>query len=286
MTENEQTQEATQDQFKEKLIAKIKSEKLSPKPRWQFLLKNYVMWIAGALALLVGALAVSVMIYLLKYNDWDIYSQTKKSFWEFLLLTLPYFWFIFLGIFIFIVYYNFKHTENGYRYPHILLVGASIILSILLGAIFFATGIGEKIDDVLGRQAPFYDRVFNRHIDFWSQPDDGRLSGMVILQNGQTEFLLVNRDREEWLIETKNAKTHSDEKIIVGQPINLLGEKIGDNIFQVDEIVPVKAGRGFLRRFNGPANGQKMPMMPNINNMPAPEESPVIIIEDTSSMPF
>jgi hypothetical protein len=84
----------------------------------------------------------------------------------------------------------------------------------------------------------------------------------------------------------KNAKTHSDEKIIVGQPINLLGEKIGDNIFQVDEIVPVKAGRGFLRRFNGPANGQKMPMMPNINNMPAPEESPVIIIEDTSSMPF
>jgi heme/copper-type cytochrome/quinol oxidase subunit 2 len=284
MIENEPEQKAIQDQFEEKLIAKIKNEKLSPKPRWQFLLKDYVVWISGALALIIGAVAVSVMIYLLKYNDWDIYSQTKKSFWEFFILTLPYFWFIFLGIFIFIVYYNFKHTENGYRYPRILLVGASILLSVLLGTVFFTAGIGEKLDDILGRQAPFYDRVFNPHIDFWSQPAEGRLSGMVIFQNNQTEFLLVDRDEDEWLIEVENAKSPSNEKIIVGQPINLLGEEIGQNVFKVDEILPVRAGRGFLRRFNGPANGQKVPMMPSgANNIQ--EGRPIIIIEDTST-PF
>lgn len=282
--ENESKQETNQDQFKEKLIAKIKNEKLSPKPRWKFLLKNYVVWTSGILALIIGALAVSVMIYLLKYNNFDIYYQTKRSFWEFIILTLPYFWLIFLGIFVFVVYYNFKHTENGYRYPSFLLIGVSVTASILLGTIFFTFGIGGKLDDILGRRAPFYDRVFNRHIDFWSQPAEGRLSGMIVLQNGPTKFLLVNRDREGWIIETVNAKSRSGEKIVVGQPINLLGEKIGDNIFMVDEILPVKAGRGFLRRFNGPIDRQKNSMILGPGSIPA--EPPVMMMEGSSSAPF
>lgn len=284
--ENKPKEEATDNRFDEKLIAKIKNAKLFPKPRWQFLLKNYVVWVSGISALIIGALAVSVMIYLLKYNDWDIYYQTKKSFWEFFILTLPYFWFIFLGIFVFIVFYNFKHTKRGYRYSSFLLASVSVILSIFFGFIFFTAGVGEKLDDVLGRQAPFYDSVFNRHVDFWSQPADGRLSGIIISQSDKTEFLLIDRSQEEWLIEAENAKSHAGEEIVVGQPINLLGEKIGDNIFRVDEILPVRAGRGFLRRFNGPANGQKIPMMPGVNNNNIPEGRPVFIIEDTSSMPF
>lgn len=284
LIENEPNKEMAGNQFKEKLIAKIKKAKLFPKPRWQFLLKNYAVWISGALALIIGAVAVSVMIYLLKYNDWDIYNQTKKSFWEFFLLTLPYFWFIFLGIFVFIVYYNFEHTEKGYRYPKFLLISASVFFSIFLGTIFFFAGVGEKLDDVLGRQAPFYDSVFNRHIDFWSQPAEGRLSGVVIFQNNQTEFLLVDRDQDEWLIEVENAKSRSDEKIIVGQPINLLGREDGKNIFIVDEFLPVRVGRGFFHRFNGPANGQKFPMPPMrpVNDMP---DKSIIILEQAPS-PF
>lgn len=282
--ENKPKEEAADNRFDEKLIAKIKNAKLFPKPRWQFLLKNYVIWVSGILALIIGALAVSVMIYLLKYNDWDIYYQTKKSFLEFFILTLPYFWFIFLSIFVFIVFYNFKHTEKGYRYSSFLLASVSVILSIFLGVIFFTTGVGEKLDDVLGRQAPFYDSVFNRHVDFWSQPADGRLSGMIISQSDKTEFLLIDRSQEEWLIEAENAKSHSGEEIVVGQPINLLGREDGENIFRVDEILPVRAGRGFFHRFNSPANGQKFPMPPMRPGDDVPGGS-IIILEQMPS-PF
>lgn len=264
--ENKTEKERTNNQFEEKLIAKIKNEKLTPKPRWQFLLKNYVIWISGALALVIGSLAVSVIIYLLKYNDWAVYSQAKKSFLEFFLLNLPYFWIVFLGIFVFIVYYNFKHTENGYRYPRVLLISASIIFSVFLGTIFFAAGIGEKLDNVLGYRAPSYYRVFNPRIDFWSQPEEGRLSGMVVYQQNQSEFLLIDRNRQEWLIEAKKVKSRSGEKIIVGQPVNLLGEKIDDRIFRADEIFPVRAGQGFIRRFDDSDNGPRDFMMPRVKD--------------------
>jgi hypothetical protein len=201
--------------------------------------------------LLIGAAAISVMIYLFKFNDWEIYDQTKKSFLEFFVLTLPYFWFVFLGLFILIISYNFKHTKTGYRYSGILLIGASILASIILGAIFYVAGLGEKIDSILGRQAPLYDRVINRHIDFWSQPDEGRLSGLVAGLVDGGKFILIDRGREEWLVSTENFTPYSEITIKIGQPIRVLGEKVDNHIFRADKILPVNAGRGFFHRFDG-----------------------------------
>ncbi len=237
--------------FEDKLLAKIKDGKMSPKPRWQFLLKDSVVWLFGLISLLIGAAAISVMIYLFKYNDWEIYDQTKKSFLEFFVLTLPYYWFVFLAIFVFIISYNFKHTKRGYRYSGILLAGASILLSVILGAIFFAAGLGEKLDDILGSRAPFYDQVFNRHVDFWSHPAEGRLSGLIVDQLDDTSFVLIDRGKEQWLVSTKNSEPYSNVIIVVGQPIRLLGEVIDKNIFHADKILPVTAGRDFFHRFNG-----------------------------------
>jgi len=237
--------------FENKLLAKIKDQKINPKPLWQFLLKDYIIWLAGLVSLLIGAAAISVMIYLFKFNDWEIYDQTKKSFLEFFVLTLPYFWFIFLGLFVFIISYNFQHTKKGYRYSTVLLAGASILSSIILGSIFYVAGLGERLDGILGSQAPFYDRVINRHIDFWSQPEEGRLSGLVVGLVEEGKFILIDRGQEEWLVSTENSQPYSNAIIVVGQPIRLLGEVIGDYAFRADKILPVNAGRDFFHRFNG-----------------------------------
>jgi hypothetical protein len=251
--------------FENKLLTKIKDEKINPKPRWQFLLKNYTVWLAGLLSLLIGAAAISVMIYLFKFNDWEIYDQTKKTFLEFFILTLPYYWFVFLGIFVLIISYNLKHTENGYRYSRLLLIGGSIIFSIILGTIFYFAGMGEAIDNILGRQAPFYDQIINRHIDFWSQPGEGRLSGLVISTTDDGKFILIDRGNEQWLVGTENSKPYSGAVIVVGQPIRLLGEETGDHVFEADEILPIRAGRDFFHRFNGPMplNGPMPPVVPD-----------------------
>jgi len=232
--------------FDQRLVAKIKQAHIAPKPRWHFLLKNYVIWAAGILALLIGAAAVSVMIYLFKYNGWEIREGIHKSLWDFFLLTLPYFWLIFLGFFVFLLYYNFQHTKGGYRYPVWFIIIASILASIILGSYFYLAGLGEKIDNVLGQRAPLYDTLINRHLDFWFNPVEGRLIGIVSEKNQDQEFIILDPRGDYWQV-TAQAKLEVND-LRINQPVDLIGRILGPNQFEAEIIRPIMPGRGFFSR--------------------------------------
>jgi hypothetical protein len=237
-------------EFDKKLVEKIKEEKMAPKPRWHFLLKDYVIWAAGILALLVGAAAVSVMIYLLKYNGWELQEQTKKSILEFFLLTLPYFWIIFLGLFVFILYYNFKHTKKGYRYPVWVIATAGVGASIILGGVFYLCGLGQRIDNVLGERAPFYEIVMNRQLNFWFNPDEGRLAGVIASEVEEGNFYLIDPSGKTWQIfgRLDQGDSRIFEFLKAGESVNLIGQVIAVNSFRAEMIKPLVPGRGFFDR--------------------------------------
>lgn len=236
------------ENLEKKILDKIKKESLAPTPRWHFLLKEWLVWLLGGLSLLVGAAAVSVMLYLSKNNDWMIYEQVGRSFASWFLLSLPYFWLIFLAIFVIILFYNLKHTKQGYRYPLVLIATAAVFASILLGSIFSIFGLGEKIDSVLGRQAPFYDHLFNPHIEVWSHPEEGLLAGLVVSRPNSAQFTLVDRDKGEWNV----VYSEKDEAlVIIGQPLRAIGRMNGQGNFSADKIMPMRPGKEFFRRMNG-----------------------------------
>jgi len=239
--------------FDEKLSSKIKSEKITPYPRWRFLLQDYVIIAAGTIALFIGAGAVAVMIYIFQDNDWDIWSEIQPNFWKFLLLTLPYFWIVFLGLFVFVLYYNLRHTRRGYRYPAWLIVAGAVLASVILGAIFYAAGLGQKIDDILGEQAPFYESIMNRHVIIWHRPEAGFLTGQVIDSNPDGSFDIMDMAGQSWRIiinadDFVTGSGFSSSSLQAGQPVNMIGQVMGDHQFQVRLIRPVNSGRGFISR--------------------------------------
>jgi hypothetical protein len=67
-------------EFGPKLLEKIKEEKIAPKPRWTFLLKESVVWGAGSLALIVGGLVTAVVIYFFRDNSLNVYQRMDGSF--------------------------------------------------------------------------------------------------------------------------------------------------------------------------------------------------------------
>lgn len=235
------------ENLEQKIIDKIKTGSLSPKPRWHFLLKERLVWTIGVLALLVGAAAVSVMLYLANNNDWLVYEKAGRNFGAWLLLSLPYFWLVFLTLFLWLLSYNLKHTKKGYRYSISLIISIAIAASILLGMAFFALGLGAKIDDVLGRRAPLYDRLFNPHIDFWSQPEDGRLAGLVVSLSDEQHFILADREREEWTVVHAAA---DGDLVVLGQPVRVVGKLSGKKEFTAKVIMTMKPGREFFKRLN------------------------------------
>lgn len=236
------------EKFDQELLEKIKEKKSDQKSKWHFLLKNYVIWAVGILALIIVGLAFSVIIYLLKYNDWSAHRQINASFLEFALLTLPYFWVLFLALFIWFVNYNIKHTKKGYRYPVPIIILITVVISILLGGLFFRVGLCEVIDDVLGERAPFYEKIFNRQADFWSQPESGRLAGLVLSKSGDAEFTVLDIKQNKWTVQFKQNENFPPVEIQIGKPIMIVGKKIGEDIFSAKRVMSVGPGRRFFMR--------------------------------------
>lgn len=233
----------TEQQFEDKILSEIKKQGAGPIPRWRFLLQDYVVWAVGILSLVAGALAFSVFIYLFINNDWEIYHELSGSFLEFFVLTLPYFWILFLVLFVFVLNYNVKHTKHGYRYPLFLLILTSITSSMLLGLVFFKAGFGRTLDRILGESAPFYAEIINPRMGFWSRPEDGRLAGVVVRQVDDTQYILFDRRRHEWQVNFSLFSSSSPNiEIVVGRPIRALGKLNEERIFFVRKIMPMGPG--------------------------------------------
>ncbi len=237
--------------FNENVLHKIKEEKLLPKPKWQFLLKNSIIWILGIFSLILGATATSLIFYMVRNEDAGIYSRAGGNPLEFLLVIVPLFWIICLFVFAVLVYFYIKHTKKGYKYSAKQIILVIIGASLLLGLAANAFGFDRLIDDTLGERAPFYDRVINPQLNYWSNPDNGRLTGMIIAEQSPIEYSLVDRGGEVWVTVLAPDDDHNT-KMIVGHPVRLSGQKIADHKFIIKEVMSVGPGRGFLKRQSPP----------------------------------
>lgn len=231
----------------EQILETIKKKRIKPRPRWEFLLKDYSIWLAGIISLLVGSLAFSVIIHMFKNNDWNLYKYISDGFLSFVLVTLPYFWVIFLAIFILLVYYNFKNTKGGYKYKLPVVILASVIISIVLGTLLYDIGIGQTIDEILSEQISFYNRFINPRRAMWVRPEEGLLAGMVVSVTDSEHFEVQDINGKVWEIDATQAITATEAEINVSGRIKIIGEKINDNTFQAKIIVAGPPPRRWLK---------------------------------------
>lgn len=238
--------------FNDNVLHKIKEEKILPKPKWQFLLKNSLIWGLGIFSLLLGATSTSLIFYMLRNEDAGIYSRSGANPVEFLFVIVPLFWIACLIIFAILVYYYIKHTKNGYKYSAKQIILVIVGASLLLGGIVNAFGFDRLVDDALGERAPFYDQVINPQLNYWSDPENGRLTGMVISQQSPTEYSLIDRSGEVWATVLSSEEDDNNTKMIVDHPVRLSGKKVDDHKFIIKEVMLVGPGRGFLKRQTPP----------------------------------
>lgn len=231
------------------ILEKIKDEKIEPKSRWRFLLKDYMIWVAFASSILVGSVAFSVIIFLLSNNDWDIYRYLDKNFISYLFLSLPYVWIIILALFAFIACFNYKHTKNGYRVNPIAIVLISILISIFLGGIMFKNGLGQTIDYTLSKNIPYYEKVLIHRHAVWNNPERGLLSGEIIKIEDKNNFSIISFNKENWEITGDDIYWRGPVIQAPGERIKIIGRIERDNIFKAQEVRPwMGSGRGMHQR--------------------------------------
>ncbi|PIS42887.1 MAG: hypothetical protein COT24_01245 [Candidatus Kerfeldbacteria bacterium CG08_land_8_20_14_0_20_40_16] len=242
------------------ILDKIKENKITPKPKWQFRLEQVGIWALAVLSLIIGAKAFAVIIFRLVNNDWEIREHLGRSLLNHALLTLPYLWIIVMVLFILLAYYNARHTKKGYRYSVYGIVIGTVVVSLFLGGILYSTGFGYEIDFLFSENLSGYQKIMPNRGEFWSQPEAGFLSGEVISQKG-SNLMLRSFDGEIWTVDISNTNIPDFVNINKGSLIRIIGEIVEkEKKFIAKEIFPWSAGPNglfgpprpphFLMRFN------------------------------------
>ena len=242
----------------EKTLEKIEQEKITPTARWRFLAKRYSAWTLTAVSLIFGALAFSLILYLIGSQNWNVRQAMGSEWLRWVFLSLPLAWIVFFILFVLVIYYNIRHFKRGYRYPTYLVATSALVTVIFFGVIAADLGLHQKIHDLFSAHLPFYQRVFDDRVNAWDRPGEGFLAGRIENQVAGG-FDLRDFLNHEWLIKTDNStEWEGSVKFIVGEPVKVVGHKIGQASFQAVEIRPWERRGGALRP-GGPEPGTDTP---------------------------
>jgi hypothetical protein len=228
------------EDLSQKIMEKITEEKVTPRPRWRFLLENYVVWALFGLAVIIGSLAVATMIAMADKHDWGAYQYINRSPFAHLLVSLPYLWFAILAIFAAVALYNFKNTRKGYKLSPHLIVALSLLLSVFLGGTLFIIGLRTEFHEFLSARVPYYDRLVYTNEDIWSNVERGFLIGRLVVNDPRGGNIAIRDfNGRVWnvFLDT-SSEIESTSSLNVGETLVISGWQGGGTTFLAKEVRP------------------------------------------------
>ncbi len=216
------------------VIKEIKGKKLHPKSKSHFILKNVLFWCAFVLSIGIGMIAFSAFLFRVMSNDWGIYRHLGRGPLPHFFLTLPYLWIIVMALFALLAIYTFQHTKGWYRHKPIIIITASVVISVVGGTFMFMAGYGDKVDYSFSHPLPGV--MSGQHQGAWSHPELGLLGGEIVALEDEKVFILQDFGEKEWTVIFIGM--HLKKPLTVGDEIKAIGEMTGECEFEAVEIRP------------------------------------------------
>lgn len=226
------------EQVTKDILSQIEENEMTPRPRWQFVVRAALVWALAGFSLIMGGLATALMIFILVNGDWEVSSYVSGNALQHFIEVAPTVWFLlFLGG-ISLAYYNLLHTKRGYRYSLIFVLFVSVAMSGIFGGTLYATGLSHRIDHTLGRHLPLYTEVMQKRAYLWSKPDDGLLVGAVVSYDEDRAFTLEDVHGTRWQV--VGGELSPREMVIIrhADAVSLIGHREGERSFVACAVKP------------------------------------------------
>lgn len=181
----------------QKVLNRIHKECIEPKPRWRFLVRDWTLWISGAVSLIVGSVAVSVVIFILVNNDWTVSRILHGTSIGGVMAAIPFLWLATFAAFATIAHYNVCHTKRGYQFHTFILIMA-VAVPIVFGYALYRTGVSYVTEALLNNYFPQYQTMLERREAMWLNPNEGFLGGKIISLEDDGHCILRDREGNEW----------------------------------------------------------------------------------------
>jgi hypothetical protein len=223
-----------------KILDKIKKEKMTPKPRWYFLLMHTLLGTAILTSIFIGGIAVAIVIRQLTMTDWELARLSAGGHIRSFFMIIPYIWIIFIGLTILLAEVLLKHTKKGYRIESWKLATASIVLSLFFGGLFFITNADRPIKEGLKEHIPPIERWENKRNEIFVAPERGVLAGEIIEISHDLEWIIIDFEGRQWFIDISEAKMRQEIPFEPGMFVGMKGEMIDEEHFFAVWVAPFK----------------------------------------------
>lgn len=208
----------------------IEKNRITPIPRWRFVLKQVTLWILVATLAIFVSLAGAVALYISLNHDFSIsHDYTITLLHEYpllisILISMPYFWLVLIMFFFLFVFTVVSRSKKGYSYGITRIFTGLLLATIPLTTVFYASGIGRSTHWYMSENYSDYYHLVNGNEQDWSHPDKGRLGGRVIRYDEKKKVLILKSFANEfWQIDVKNARIDSDTLLLPGNYIKVKG---------------------------------------------------------------
>lgn len=218
------------------VLRKIKKNKIKPRPKWHFLIKNILFWTVFGLCVILGAKAVGITLFALTESHFLFIAKAHGPIFLPWLRIFPFPWLIFFLLFLLLASYGLHHTKKGYKLSTTKLVKVNLLLSLILGIVSCESGLAENFERNF--HPPFYKNIEQRQKEVWSNPQEGRLAGTIIeIKNDQT-LLLDDFNQKRWVVDYQESQMQGEATLQPEEKIRLVGEIISENNFKAEIIGP------------------------------------------------
>lgn len=219
------------------ILQKIEDDAIQPKSKWSFLLKEYLIWVLGGLSIVIGSLSVSIIYFIIRNSDWDIYEHLTESGVGFFISSIPYLWLLVLAGFIWLAHYQVKHTKHGYKYPILALLLFVIGASTFGGAVLTKANVGRFVHAQLNEYSEFYRDHADPKMRRWRHPMKGRVAGIV--EHIDDDYLeLEDDDDREWKVLLPQNPIFNEYQPDEDERIRVFGKLIDEDTIEAKQILP------------------------------------------------
>lgn len=223
----------------DKILNKIKKDKIKPLPSWQFRLRDGGQWVGFGLFVLLIALALGLLWYFWSEGPWlhGGHFGFRLFFGRMPMILLAI---IILGGSLALL--DFHSIGRGYRYPLAKIALVLLFFGILFGWSLNYFGASQRMDRFFS-STPLYQNRDTYMRGMWQRPADGLLAGEIIKIQDRNNFILLDFDRKNWSVEASQAHWRHDLKPEINLRIKIIGTANGDK-FIAQEVRPWMASAG------------------------------------------
>ncbi|MCA9384380.1 MAG: hypothetical protein KC582_02750 [Candidatus Magasanikbacteria bacterium] len=233
------------DPIADKVIGLIEQEHVTPRPRWQFVLKEQLLWFFAVLALVLAAAASGVAVFAFVNSGFEFYRVTHSGVWSFLFDILPLFWIVIFGVALFIAYENIRHTGRGYRYSFFLLLASGVCIAAVGGTLVYITGLGSQVEKRIGSHIPLHRPTIEQQMQLWNQPEQGLLAGEIIDFSKDFSIVTIRSfDGSTWKVNGEDLRIRDCQALLASKEIRFVGlpiknqQELNERVFHACFAIP------------------------------------------------